>query len=286
MEFGVDKIHVPNKHSFITRKLIQDENLAPRVHSHKNFELNLVTSGGGRRIVGSHISNFQAGDLVLLGPDLPHCWEILERNDNQPPSCIVVHFYENIINSDFFNVPELEEVEQLLKQASRGIWFKGNKLGLVKKRLESLVQKEGLEGYIELLQVFHLLLQIKDREFLSCSGECPEVYVKDLDQINRVYEYVFKNIRDGVSLQEAADMLNMAPASFCRYFKKKTRQTFMHYVKRVRIQIAARMLAETDKQITHICFESGYGNLANFNQQFKHMMKKTPSEYRRDFRQN
>ena len=242
--------------------------------------------GAGRRIVGNHISNFQASDLVLLGPDLPHCWEILERKKSQPATCIVVHFYENIINSDFFNIPELEQVKQLLKQASRGIWFKGKKLCLVKQRLENLVGKEGLEGYIELLQVFHLLLQIEDREFLSCSAECPEVYLKDLDQINKVYEYVFKNIHEGVSLQEAADMLNMAPASFCRYFKKKTRQTFMHYVKRVRIQIAARMLAETDKQITHICFESGYGNLANFNQQFKNMMKKTPSEYRRDFRQN
>ena len=45
MEFGVDKIHVPSKHSFITRKFIQDEDLAPRVHSHKNFELNFVVSG-------------------------------------------------------------------------------------------------------------------------------------------------------------------------------------------------------------------------------------------------
>ncbi|MDX1365878.1 MAG: helix-turn-helix domain-containing protein, partial [Arenibacter latericius] len=42
--------------------------------------------------------------------------------------------------------------------------------------------------------------------------------------------------------------------------------------------------AETDKQITQICFESGYNNLANFNHYFKFIMGKTPSEYRKTFR--
>lgn len=283
MEFGVDKIHVPNKHSFITRKLLQGQNPVPRIHSHKNFELNYVVAGEGRRIVGNHISNFTKGDLVLLGPDLPHCWEILDQKKDNPPTCIVVHFYENITNSDFFNIPELEEVEKLLRQASRGIWFKGKSLKLMKPRLERLVNMKGLESYIELLQIFNLLLQMEEKEFLS-SGERPTAFVKDLDQINQVYEYVFKNIHEGVSLQGAADILHMAPASFCRYFKKKTHTTFMKYVKSVRIGIAARMLSETDKQITRICYESGYKNLANFNHQFKIMMKKTPSEYRRDFR--
>ncbi len=284
MEFGVDKIHVPNKHSFITRELRQDENATPRIHSHKNFELNFVVSGTGRRIVGNHISSFQQEDLVLLGPDLPHCWEFLGTHPEKPATCIVVHFYENIISSDFFNIPELEEVEKLLRQANRGILFNGKQLSPIRRRLEKLVKIDGLGSYIELLHVFNLLLQVEDREFLSQSGGCPPVFAKDLNQINQIYEYVFKNIREGVSLQEAAEILHMAPASFCRYFKKMTHTTFMKYVKSVRIEIAARMLSETDKQITRICYESGYKNLANFNHQFKTLMKKTPSEYRKDFR--
>lgn len=58
----------------------------------------------------------------------------------------------------------------------------------------------------------------------------------------------------------------------------------MGYVKNVRIGIAAKLLAETDKQITQICYECGYKNLANFNLYFKVIMKKTPSEYRKDFK--
>lgn len=283
MEFVFAEIHVPNKHSFITRKLQLGEHTA-KIHSHKNFELNFIVSGAGRRIVGNHITSFEDGDLVLLGPDLPHCWEILENKKNTPPTCIVIHFYENIISSDFFNIPELEKVEMLLKQANSGISFNGKRAKKIRTNLERLVNLQGLESYIELLNVFNLLLQVEDREYLSQTTGYPTTFIKDLNRINSVYEYVFQNIEEGIKLDEAAELLHMAPGSFCRYFKKKTNRTFIQYVKSVRIGIAAKMLAETDKQITQICYESGYNNLANFNHYFKSIMKKTPSDYRKDFR--
>ena len=74
------------------------------------------------------------------------------------------------------------------------------------------------------------------------------------------------------------------PGSFCRYFKKRTGKTFIQYVKEIRISIAAKKLAESDKPIAQICYESGYNNLANFNLYFKNIMEMTPSEYRKNFR--
>ncbi|MBW8323125.1 MAG: AraC family transcriptional regulator, partial [Prolixibacteraceae bacterium] len=154
------------------------------------------------------------------------------------------------------------------------------KVGVVLKKMATL---SGLERYIELLKVFNLLLQIEERENLTLPSSLPNSFDKDHDQINKIYEYVFKNIHSGIKLKDASALVYMEPGSFCRYFKKKTRQTFMDYVKKVRIGIAAKMLAETDKQITQICYECGYNNLANFNHYFKVIMKKTPSEYRKDF---
>jgi AraC-like DNA-binding protein len=283
MEFIFEKIHVPHEHSFITRELPLQEDSA-KIHSHKNFELNLITSGSGRRIVGNNISSFETGDLVLLGPDLPHCWEILEHDNNNPPSCVVIHFYENIISSDFFNIPELETIVDLLNKAGSGLFFKGTKVSKVKESLKRLVNLQGLASYIELLNTFNLLLEIEDQNTLSHTSDYPPSFTKNLDQINSIYEYVFMNIQEGVKLEAAADILNMAPGSFCRYFKKKTGLTFMQYVKEVRIGLAAKMLAETDKPVSQICFECGYNNLANFNFYFKNIMGKTPSEYRKNFR--
>ncbi|MEM9142839.1 MAG: AraC family transcriptional regulator, partial [Bacteroidota bacterium] len=77
--------------------------------------MNYINSGVGRRIVGDNISGFEKGDLVLLGPNLPHCWEVLDAENGEEPTCIVTHFSENIVDSDFFKMPELEQVVALLK---------------------------------------------------------------------------------------------------------------------------------------------------------------------------
>lgn len=279
MEFVFEKINVPNKHSFITRKLPLKSN--DSVHSHKNFELNFITSGSGRRIVGDHISGFEKGDLVLLGPDVPHCWEILE--EDQKAFCIVTHFSEDIVSSDFFKMPELEKVVELLKQSKRGLRFKIEDDSKIRQVLEKMTQLEGLDYYIHLLRVFNKLLKTEEREKLSNPIVQEGSFSRNLEKINKIYEYVFQHIHEGIKLEEASSLLNMSPNSFCRFFKKKTDLTFMEYVKRVRVGIAAKLLAETDKQITQICFESGYNNLANFNFYFKSIMGKTPSEYRKSF---
>ncbi len=283
MEFIHEKIFVPHKHSFITRRLKMDPH-SHKIHSHSNFELNLITAGWGRRIVGNHISSYGPGDLVLLGSNVSHCWEVLEQGDGTEPECVVTHFYENIISSDFFNIPELESVVDLLKKSKSGILFKGPKTQKVAVALNLMVDLKGLERYIQLLKVFNLLLKIEDREYLALPSAMPNSYAKDREQIDKIYEYVFQNVQEGINLTDAAKLVYMEPSSFCRYFKKKTNRTFIEYVKSVRIGIAAKLLAETDKPVTHICYECGYNNLANFNHYFKVIMKKTPSEYRKDFR--
>jgi AraC-like DNA-binding protein len=283
MEIVYERIFVSHDHSFITRKMQMNTDLH-KVHSHKNFELNYITAGSGKRIVGNSIMPYAEGDLVLMGPDIPHCWDPMGTGEGVVPECIVTHFYENLISSDFFNIPELEEVENLLKSAVNGIWFRGKKTEKVGQSLRKMVNLKGLELYIELLKVFNLLLEINEKEVLALPDSRPVFTDKNQSQINKIYEYVFNNIQKGILLKDAADLVFMEPGSFCRYFKKKTNQTFMNYVKNVRIGIAAKLLAETDKQIAHICYECGYKNLANFNLYFKGIMKKTPSEYRKDFR--
>jgi AraC-like DNA-binding protein len=282
MKFIFEKIFVPNKHSFISRKLPLESN--ETIHSHKNFELNYIFSGSGRRIVGDNISGFESGDLVLLGPNLPHCWEVLDTEKDEEPFCLVTHFSENILKNDFFKIPELEKVVDLLKGANRGIRFKVKNDNEIRQILEKMSECKGLEYYIGLLKIFNILIQVEDCVKLSNPMNQSADFSKNLEKINKVYKYVFENIHEGIRLEEASAVLNMAPSSFCRFFKKKTNVTFMEYVKSVRVGIASKLLAETNKQITHICYESGYNNLANFNHYFKKSMGKTPSEYRKSFK--
>ncbi len=283
MEFVIDQIHVPNKRSFVARKMRHGLKAPTRVHSHKNFELNYILTGSGKRIVGNNISNYEPDDLVLMGPNLPHCWNVFEE-DKEIAQCITIHFYENIVKTDLINIPEFEKVVELLDRASVGVWFKDQEQSEIKEKLGRLVDSTGLESYIILLEIFSALLKVEEYEYLSCSSMFPHSYKKDFEKISTIYEYVFNNLQSGLSLDEAARLVNMAPGSFCRYFKKKTNQTFLEYVKNVRVGMAARMLLETNHQISRICYDSGYNSLANFNNQFKEIMGKSPSDYRNCFR--
>ncbi|MEN8138272.1 MAG: AraC family transcriptional regulator [Bacteroidota bacterium] len=282
MEIVYERISVPEKQSFISRKIELDYN-DHQIHSHKNFELNMIISGVGRRIVGDNISNFKNNDLVLLGPNLAHSWELLDKEKNETPTSITTHFYENIVDTDIFRIPELNSIKELLNQANVGIQFKGKKLVQIRKEIEILANLKGLDKYIQLLKVFNHLLHFDNIEFLSLKTEHNPKLDKDKEKLNKVYEFVFTNIQEGIILKEVASHVAMAPTSFCRYFKKKTNSPFMQYVKNVRIKMATKMLIETDKTITQICYDCGYKNLANFNHYFKETTGKTPSEYRRCF---
>ncbi len=282
MEFRFTKTDIPEEKSFSVRKQSFEE--FPVIHAHNNYELNLLTSGSGKRIVGNNISPFENDDLILIGPNLPHYRELSEPDKNNPTEYLTLSISETLANSDIFQIKELESIRNLFSQALSGIVFKGDGVKLIEQQILQLAELKGCDSFIALIKLLKSLTEIEEQETLSLTSELPVSYYKDLDQIKTVYDYVLRNIQDTITLGTAAGLLNMAPGSFCRFFKKRTGQSFMQYVKDIRISTASRLLADTEMSIAQISIESGYNNLANFNFYFKRIMKMTPSEYRKNFR--
>lgn len=283
MEFAIDQIQVPSQRSYMVKTVRQGRHHRARVHAHSNFELNFVLSGQGRMIVGNQISSFQDGDLMLWGPYLSHSLEHSYKTRKES-ECIVIYFSDHLLNTGFANVPELKELEKLLYKSKGGVRFRGRELKHIRRDLLQLRQLDGLEGYIRILKIFNDLLQLTDPEELSPASKCLSRYKSHDEKITQVHNYVISHLKEDIKLDDVATLLHMAPASFCRYFKKITNMTFIAFVKQIRIETAARMLSETDEQVSKICFESGYNSLNNFYAQFKSIMKQSPSEYRSCFR--
>ena len=282
MEFQFTTIVFPEGKSFLVQRQQYEEYSV--FHAHKDYELNLIKSDKGKRIVGNNISSFEDLDLVLIGPDLPHCREFSEPERNNPPECLILYISKSIINNTLIQIPELESALNLFSKALNGIAFTGDKVKEVANQMEQLTDLQGFESFIAIIKLLLSLAEIKEQEILSLNPELMVSYYKDLDQIKIVYDYVLRNSQDTITLDTAAGLLHMAPGSFCRYFKKRTGKSFMQYVKDIRISLASKMLSNTEKPISQICYESGYNNLANFNFYFKSIMKMTPSEYRKNFR--
>jgi len=282
MEFQFMKVDIPEEKSFSVQKQRYDRSSV--IHMHQNYELNFVISGSGKRIVGNHISSFESNDLVLIGPNLLHHRELTEPDKSNPLECLILYISESLINRDLVQIKELEAIHNLFKRAISGVAFKGESVTRIKQQILQLVELQGSDGFIALLKLMKSLTEIEEQEILTLAPEFPVSHYKDLSQIKIVYNYVLNNIQETITLDTVSGLLNMAPGSFCRFFKKRTGKSFLQYVKDIRISIASKMLANTEKPIAQICFESGYNNLANFNFYFKSIMKMTPSEYRKNFR--
>ena len=98
-------------------------------HYHPEYELVLIISSTGRRMVGDHIGYFDADDLVFMGPKLPHVWmndpQYFNGQEDHPAEGIVIHFTEDFLGEKFFSIPEMENFKKILELSRQGMVIKG-----------------------------------------------------------------------------------------------------------------------------------------------------------------
>lgn len=257
-----------------------EPNLKPFWHYHPEIELVYIKSGSAKRHIGNHVSYYKNGDLILLGPNLPH-YGFTERLSGRR-SEIVVQLKHDFLGANFFNLPELKDIEQLFAKAESGITFYGETKKLIGKLLEEMIQQGPFDRMVSLLQVLHMLSQTEECEILNTQGPALVFKQQDNDKIERVYSHVKEHFKDTIPLEEISDLVSMEVPSFCRYFKRVTGKTFTSFVNDFRVSHACKLLAESTMSVSEICFESGFNNSSHFNRLFKSITGKTPHQYREE----
>ncbi|MDQ1162377.1 AraC-like DNA-binding protein [Chryseobacterium sp. SORGH_AS 447] len=268
--------------SFTSLKFQRNENLKSHVwHYHPEIELIFVCKGSGKRQIGSNISYFSDGDLVLIGSNLPHCGMTNENTNNDYE--MVLQFKPDFLGEPLWETPEMQKISSLLEKSKAGIVF-GEK---VKKEIgEKIVEMHDAVSFRRLMCVLEILEELattQDYRILNAGKYYLQTQVEDNERINIIFNYVKDHFREQITLEEVADLANMKVPSFCRYFKKITNKTFTHFVNEYRITHSLKLLAEQPLSITEVCFESGFNNFSYFNKTFKEYVKKSPSQYRKEF---
>ncbi len=252
-------------------------------HYHPEFELTFIMHGRGTRFVGDTIEPFSSGDLVLIGANLPHVWKSenrspLDRSKTNSTS-VAVHFTKDFLGDRFFSVPEMHLVNDLLDRSARGIQIKGKAKQEVAKLMVKMVDQSNTQRLITLFDVLHRISISAENRILTTSHFTSTYLPADSTRIKNIYQYVVTNFKRSIRLEDAASAANMSPTSFCRYFRQHTRKTFSSFVNEIRVSYACRLLQDKDMKMVEVCYESGFGNLSNFNKQFKAVIKLTPMQY-------
>lgn len=281
MKATFEKIEPIFGNSFTVRKFTQSDN-RPYWHFHPEYEIVFISNGRGKRHINDHISYFEDGDLIFLGPNLPHfafTEELLEQHTE-----IVIQMKADFLGKDFFMRPELSAIRQLFERSEQGISFNGVTKQLAGEKLLKIMDLNPFDRLLELLAILQLLATAEEYNLLNASGFAVEVSAQDHNRIETIYDYVQKNFQDEVSLDEVASRVNMTVPAFCRYFKKLTNKTFTEFVNEIRIAHACRQLADEHLSIAAVSFESGFNNLSHFNKQFRLITGVSPRDYRRNMR--
>ena len=251
-------------------------------HYHPEIELVYVNGGCGKRQIGSHISYYRNGDLILIGSLLPHCSFTDSLTGHERES--VIQFREDLLGESFFNSPEMRSIKGLLDRAKKGIVFHGNTKRSIGDKIESLNDKDPFDRLLGLLEILNQLEKAENYTILNATGFILETNLQDNDRINVIFNFVKEEFTRSISLDEISDKVSMTNPAFCRYFKKITGKTFTQFVNEYRLAHAAKLLHEKHISITDVCFESGFNNFSHFNKLFKSYTGKSPSTYRNELK--
>jgi AraC-like DNA-binding protein len=249
-------------------------------HFHPECELTLIVQGRGTRYVGDSIARFGDGDLVFMGPNLPHYWW-KDADDRREAGAVVLQFDEGIAGGAPFDLPEGTLIRRLLGNARRGVVFSGTVRDRVAARLIDLPGLQPWARFCGLLEILGLLAESAPFRWLASEGYAPELDENDGKRLTAVSRYVHESFHSPISQPHAAGLAGLSPAAFSRYFHKRMGRTFETYVNEVRIGHASRLLRETENTVAEIAFSCGFNNLSNFNRRFLQFRRVAPTKYRR-----
>jgi AraC-like DNA-binding protein len=244
-------------------------------HFHPEYELTLITRGSGKRLVGDSYENYETGDLVLLGPDLPHTWVSTPSKKAKEVSAVVIQFSSAFIQA-FLKLPEFKEIALLLSSAPYGLAFSSQGLA---EPIAELPNKVGVEKVGALMLILQQLTTQKPKKLASGYFR-PVRGTENEKRINIICQYVQKHASEKFSLEKIATLVHLSRSAFCKFFKRATGQTFTDYVNDIRIGNACELLIESEKHINEIAYQSGFDSLTYFNRIFIKKKGVTPRKFR------
>lgn len=257
-----------------------------RWHFHPEYEIHLVTETCGRSFIGDYIGEFEPGNLVMTGPNLPHNWiSDIEKGQVVARRGLVVQFTHEFIQCCIVTMPELRSLEPMLAASASGIEFVEGVGASARPIIESLLAASGPE---RISLFFHLLALLRGAEFRRLASASyrprPESYVAE--PLNHVLDHIARNLCSDLRQAELAELSGFTPSAFSRAFKQHTGLTFVRYINRLRIDRGCELLRNSDQSVADICFEVGFNNLSNFNRHFIALRGMAPTVFRRLHRQN
>lgn len=248
-------------------------------HFHPQHELTHIDGSVGTKFIGDYVGSYEPGELVLLRSNLPHCWKN-HRQEGVNAASTVIQWNKGI----FSRIPELIPVLVMIKTSARGLIFDKTTTAVVIPQIKRLPVLSGPDLFVALLNV---LIQLSACPFTTLSEARFEddLSLEFSSRMARIHEFVETHYARKIYLRELAELVSMSEQSFSRFFSKMMGRPFFTFLNEYRINMAARMLIDTDWPVTQIAYACGYDSLPFFYKQFQKFKEISPLKFRERYGQ-
>lgn len=264
--------------------LEKPEELAGSLHFHEEMELNLIMdAAGAQRIIGDHIGETGNMELVLIGPDLPHGWfnhHCLSGNIRE----VTIQFNKELFPLALLQKNQLFNIRKMFEDAKRGLLFSKETVQKISPRIMALNGKTGFDSVLELLSILHDLSMARDTCILSDITFTKERHVFNSRRIEQVFEFLYRNFAEKITLSDVSGIANMSDGSFSRFIKIHTGHSFTENLIKIRLGHVSRMLINSSYSVNEIASKCGFHNMANFNRIFRERKGCSPKEFKRKYK--
>lgn len=245
-------------------------------HQHPEYEIIYIKKGSGQMRVGDFQGRYEEGHLFFLGPNIPHTglgYGVVGEHEE-----IIVQLREDFLGKTLWQAPEMKSIQRLFEKSHQGISFKGGLRTLIGEQLGLLLTASPFDRLMGLFRILHQMAHAEAYDLLGASRDLASH--QDEFRMQAIYQYVADHFAEPLNIEALAEVANLTVPSFCRYFKRKTRQTCTDFVNEYRVNQACKRL-QGAMGISQVAFEVGFNNLSHFNKTFKRVMGVNPKEYRR-----
>ncbi len=265
---------------------IFQDNLEKSVwHYHNHYEISFITEGSGKRIVADSIEEFQPGDLVFLGRNLPHSWISNKERllSNRTLEMVYLQFKANVLQPSLLALPEFVHVKRALELSDRGIQIVDQTLNEVSEIMLQLPYLKSFDRMLHFFRMMDIIGQSDSNIRLASEEYMKKRFNPANKRIAAIHDYLMNNYNEEINLRKLAELVSMAEGSLCRFFKEAMGMTLFEYLNQLKVEFACKYLMYIDLSILEVCYDSGFNNLSHFNKQFRKITGFTPTEYRQKF---
>lgn len=208
----------------------------------------------------------------------------LKDNENSPLSLYILALRHSCLGEQTTVQEQIDLLDKLALEHHKPLHAHDYMAHEIPRMIKKMIYEQHVKntGYIAALQALLLttivsLNRIYQNIPVRRQTEDPNGTV---DRIQQVANYIASNFFEQISVEHVARMACLSVRQFTNQFKATHGVTFMQYLHYHRVRFAQSLLTQTDRQITSICFESGFNDLAHFYRVFKKITGVSPRKYR------